>query len=458
MSADRIRNTDTGRVRAATRDGDWRHSDRTGSGGGGRCGDHSGDGRTGRGDGFGVSRKVAPKSASESAPEFAQRSDWRGDWTSDGKKGKKTGQSPRRSDHGSDYGSDRRPGSRSDHRTGHQSGHRSDHQSDHRSDHRSGRAYDRENDRGDRRRPAPGSNRIGRDGFGPNRGRAGGEGPGSTQGKTSRTASGFYPEKGNDGPGRASREGAGCAGTEAAGQESVRLNRYLAGTGLCSRRRADELVEAGRVTVNGRVAGPGDRVCPGDRVLVDGEPVETESETVCLLLHKPVRVVSTASDPEGRRTVLDFVPERWRGLRLYPVGRLDYYSEGLILLTNDGPLANRLTHPSHGQEKRYEVLVKGRVGENHQALVRMRRGMRLKEGDATRPCRVRVLRQEEGATLLSFVLGQGLNRQIRRMCRDTGLTVLRLKRVAEGGLELGSLKVGAVRELTPAEVASLRGE
>ena len=240
------------------------------------------------------------------------------------------------------------------------------------------------------------------------------------------------------------------------GAAGIRLNKYLAAAGVCSRRKADELIEQGRVLLNGRTARAGDRVLPEDTVTLDGRAVALSEPRVCLMLHKPVRVVSTVSDPQGRTTVLDFVPGEYRHLRLYPVGRLDYYSEGLILLTNDGALAQRLMHPSNCQHKVYEVLVRGQVTE--QVLTTMRQGMPLAEGDVTRPARV-VARMadasDRGATLLTITLQQGLNRQIRRMCRDCGLTVLRLRRVAEGALSLGSLPPGRVRVLNEQELALL---
>ena len=235
-------------------------------------------------------------------------------------------------------------------------------------------------------------------------------------------------------------------------QDGVRLNKYLAGTGLCSRRKADELIAQGRVTINGHPAQAGDRVQSTDTVRVDGEKLTSEEERVVLMLHKPVEVVSTASDPQGRRTVLDFVPQRYRHLRLFPVGRLDYYSEGLILLTNMGELAQRLMHPSHSQHKVYKVLVRGKVSDT--ALSRMRGGMTLAEGDVTAPAGVEATDHGRD-TLLTITLQQGLNRQIRRMCRDCGLTVLKLKRVAEAGLKLGNLPVGETRLLAQEEVASL---
>ncbi len=250
------------------------------------------------------------------------------------------------------------------------------------------------------------------------------------------------------------------AGSGNGGEDAgVRLNKYLAQSGLCSRRKADELVEAGRVSVNGRRAKAGDRVLPHDRVCVDGRLLGDREEPVCLMLHKPPKVVSTARDPQGRTTVLEYVPKEYRHLRLYPVGRLDYLSEGLILLTNDGALAQRLAHPSNNQRKVYEVEVRGSVTER--VLSTLRGGMTLQEGDVTAPCEVEVLgpaaRQKAAkTTLLRFVLHQGLNRQIRRMCRDVGLAVQRLCRVAEGNLELGSLPPGRTRVLAEKDLRLLR--
>ena len=222
--------------------------------------------------------------------------------------------------------------------------------------------------------------------------------------------------------------------------EGIRLNKALADAGVCSRRRADELVFAGRVGINGVPAeSPGQRVLPGDVVSVDGRTVTLKDEradSCWLMLNKPVRVVSTASDPEGRETVLDLVPEPWNRRRLFPVGRLDFFSEGLLLVTDDGELAHRLTHPRWHLSKVYQVLVRPERGESSvsAALSLMRRGMTLAEGDRLAPVEVNVLSSSGRGVLLEMVLHQGLNRQIRRMCRDVGFTVLRLKRVKEGPL------------------------
>lgn len=241
----------------------------------------------------------------------------------------------------------------------------------------------------------------------------------------------------------------------------MRLNKALAAAGVCSRRRADELVFAGKVTVNGQVAqSPGLQVEAGDQLVVDGQPVAQAQDGAFryVLLHKPVEVVTTAADPQGRRTVLELLPaELTAGHRLFPVGRLDYFSEGLLLLTDDGDLAHRLMHPSHHLEKVYHVLVRGAVDDA--ALEPMRQGMTLAEGEQLAPVRARVvprLGRDDGKTLLELTLVQGLNRQVRRMCRDLGLTVLRLTRTREGPLQLGTLPRGQARVLEPAEVGALR--
>ncbi len=235
----------------------------------------------------------------------------------------------------------------------------------------------------------------------------------------------------------------------------VRLNKAIAAAGLCSRRKADELILAGQVRINGTLEeNPARRVLPGDRIAVNDRELAAAQEYYYLLLHKPVQTVCTVNDPEGRPTVMAYLPPEVRHLRLYPVGRLDYFSEGLLLLTNDGELAQRLTHPRHHQPKTYEVLIRGSVPET--ALAVMRRGMRLDEGQALLPVDVEAKTAENGNTLLRMVLRQGVNRQIRRMCRDLGLTILRLRRVAQGPLALGNLKPGAARALTIGEVADLR--
>ena len=234
-----------------------------------------------------------------------------------------------------------------------------------------------------------------------------------------------------------------------------RLNKVIAEAGCCSRRKADELIFAGRVAVNGEVeTHAGRRICPDDEVSVDGKPLAGAQQMLYLMLHKPVHVVSTAADPQGRQTVLSLVARAYPGVRLFPVGRLDYFSEGLILLTNDGRLAQRLMHPRHHLPKEYEVLVRNVVTQK--ALQSMRSGMRLAEGEELLPVEVTARSTSSGCTLLRMVLRQGVNRQIRRMCRDLGLTILRLRRVAIGPLQLGKLGTGQYRLLEESELAALR--
>lgn len=244
----------------------------------------------------------------------------------------------------------------------------------------------------------------------------------------------------------------------------LRLNKALADAGVCSRRKADELVKQGAVCVNGRVVSePGLRVRPAtDRISVHGSMISAPvTARIWLLLHKPVRTVSTAHDPQGRQTVLDILPAQWKDKRLFPVGRLDYFSEGLILLTNDGELAHKLLHPRNHVPKTYHVLLRDPPAET--ALRRMRAGMRLAEGELLAPVRARMLPSSARpphfphyGMLLEMVLIQGVNRQIRRMCRDLRLVVLRLARIGQGPLRLDNLPPGAARELTHEEIAQLR--
>ena len=232
-----------------------------------------------------------------------------------------------------------------------------------------------------------------------------------------------------------------------------RLQKILSAAGLCSRRTAESWLTAGRVAVNGVTAVLGDKADPErDAITVDGKPLPKAESFRYLMLHKPRGYVTTLSDERGRRTVADLVADA--GVRVYPVGRLDRDSEGLLLLTNDGALAQRLTHPSHGVSKTYQVTVQG---ETDGAVERLAR-MRSLEGEPIAPVKVRALRQEGDRALLELTLHQGKNRQIRRMCAQCGLTVLRLRRIREDCLTLGSLKSGTWRDLTAEEVAALKGE
>lgn len=228
------------------------------------------------------------------------------------------------------------------------------------------------------------------------------------------------------------------------------MQKVLARAGLGSRRRCEELVAAGRVTVNGEVAALGRRVDPAvDRVEVDGTPVVVDSTLVHWLLNKPAGVVTTAHDPQGRRTVLDLVPGT---PRVFPVGRLDYGTEGLLVMTNDGELAQLLSHPSRGIEKEYLAEVDGRP--TAATLQRLRRGIELDDGP-TAPARVRVVQRHAATTAVEIAIHEGRNRQVRRMLEAVGHPVRRLVRVRIGPLADRRLRPGEWRPLTPAEVRAL---
>jgi len=229
-----------------------------------------------------------------------------------------------------------------------------------------------------------------------------------------------------------------------------RLQKVLAAAGIASRRASEELIVAGRVTVNGKVATIGDRVeADSDVVEVDGERVIVDTTMRYLMLNKPQGVVSTTSDPEGRPTVMDLVN---LDERLYPVGRLDQDTEGLLLLTNDGDLAHRLLHPSYGVERTYLALVPGPV--RREPLRRLSDGVQLEDGLA-RPKRVRVAEEHRGKALLEIVMTEGRKREVRRMLAEVGMPVERLARVSFGGVELGDLRQGKWRFLNRPEIARL---
>jgi 23S rRNA pseudouridine2605 synthase len=226
---------------------------------------------------------------------------------------------------------------------------------------------------------------------------------------------------------------------------AVRLNAYLARAGVASRRRADELIKAGRVRVNGERGQLNTFVGAGDAVEVDGRPVEAQ-RLAYVLLHKPGGVVTTARDPHRRPTVVDLVAH---DARVVPVGRLDADTTGVLLLTNDGPLAHRLAHPRYGVEKVYEVEVDG--DPDDEALRRLAQGVELEDG-RTAPARARRL----GPGRIELALHEGRKHQVKRMCEAVGHPVRRLHRSRYAGLKLGELEPGAWRELAPEEVARLR--
>lgn len=233
-----------------------------------------------------------------------------------------------------------------------------------------------------------------------------------------------------------------------------RLQKLIAAAGLCSRRQGEELLRQGRVRLNGEVAGLGDRAHPGqDRITVDGRPLGAPARPLTLLLNKPVGVLCTCHDPHARSTVLDLLPERLRrGGGLHPVGRLDADSHGALLITNDGDLTLRLTHPRFGHPKTYHVWIRGRP--EAAILDRWRAGLPL-DDRPSQPVSIRELRHDRGATLLELTLWEGRNRQIRRTAEALGHPVLDLQRVAIGGLTLEDLPLGQWRTLSPAEWQAL---
>jgi 23S rRNA pseudouridine2605 synthase len=225
-----------------------------------------------------------------------------------------------------------------------------------------------------------------------------------------------------------------------------RLQKVLAHIGLGSRRACEELIAEGRVTINGRTATLGNRVQPDDEIAVDGVIYSTRPELVVYLLNKPTGVVTTADDPQGRPTVVELVPDT---PRVYPVGRLDLNTEGLLLLTNDGDLAHRLTHPSFGVEKEYVAQVEGEPSRG--ALRRLREGVELDDGP-TAPAKVAGL--DRG--VIRLTIHEGRNRQVRRMCDAVGHPVVRLVRTRIGPITDDRLKPGSSRRLSDDEVLSLQ--
>jgi 23S rRNA pseudouridine2605 synthase len=245
---------------------------------------------------------------------------------------------------------------------------------------------------------------------------------------------------------------------ENADGEGERLQKYLARAGVASRRHAEELIAAGLVTVNGEIVREqGVRVRPGDdEVRLNGELIQTPDDAhLYLMMNKPINTMTTTDDPEGRRTVLDLLPERWASRRVYSVGRLDWDSEGLLLLTDDGELTLRLTHPRYALPKEYIALVAG--APEPAALRWLERGLLLAgETRPTAPAHVRSLRIEGGNAWISVEIHEGRNRQVRRMFDAIGHPALRLRRVRVGPLLLGGLEPGATRELRLDEVEALR--
>ena len=232
-----------------------------------------------------------------------------------------------------------------------------------------------------------------------------------------------------------------------------RLQKILASRGVCSRRKAEELLTAGRVSVNGATASLGESADPEiDEILLDGKPLPSRSEYVYIMLNKPRGFVTTLSDEKGRKNTAQLVADC--GVRVYPIGRLDMDSEGLLLFTNDGEFANSLMHPKHEVDKTYRVAVDGYTPEN---LEKLKLPVTL-DGYTIRKPDVKLSRppRADGRAELLVTIHEGRNRQVRRMCAMAGMTVMRLQRIGEGTLKLGDLPKGKWRHLTEAEIRALK--
>ena len=237
-------------------------------------------------------------------------------------------------------------------------------------------------------------------------------------------------------------------------EDKIRLQKFLAEAGVASRRKAEELIADGKVYVNGRAAQLGDKVDPKkDSVTLSGKRIKRETQNVYYMLYKPRGYVTTMRDEKDRKCVAELI--RNVSMRVYPIGRLDRDSEGLLLFTNDGDFANALMHPSRHIQKVYRVSVRPAITE---AQITVLTSSLMIDGRKTMPAEVRVVSREADKSTLEIVLYEGRNRQIRRLCEEAVLETLRLKRVSIGQLSLGKLKPGEYRELNPGEVAALKRE
>ena len=231
----------------------------------------------------------------------------------------------------------------------------------------------------------------------------------------------------------------------------IRLQKHLADCGVASRRKSEELIEMGKVKVNGHVATIGTKVDPKrDKITVRGKAIVSNNTKMYIMLHKPRGFVTTMSDEKGRKCVTDLVKDA--PVRLFPVGRLDMNSEGLLIMTNDGEFANKLTHPSYHVNKTYRVTVKGEVVD--EKIIELKEGIVL-DGEKTLPCDCFVAERKPDRTVLIFIIQEGRNRQIRRMCEAVKLEVMRLKRTEIAGVKLGMLPRGSWRPLNEKEMRRL---
>lgn len=241
--------------------------------------------------------------------------------------------------------------------------------------------------------------------------------------------------------------------------EKIRLSKYFTDCGIMSRRAAEEEIRAGKVSVNGHIAELGEKIAPeSDEVFWRGKAIKPAADDkICIMLNKPRGIVCTSNDEKGRKNVTDLcrnvTDQNGNRLRLYPIGRLDMDSDGLLLLTNDGNLANKLTHPRHSIPKIYHVTLKGQL--EHDSLTILGEPVEL-DGRLTMPVKVKKISGDKETTVAEFELFEGRNRQIRRMCELHGVRILRLQRVAIGKLELGDLAEGKWRKLDKSETDYLK--
>lgn len=235
--------------------------------------------------------------------------------------------------------------------------------------------------------------------------------------------------------------------------DGIRLNKYIAQAGIASRRRADELIAYGKVRINGKVVRElGTMVLPGDKVDVSGTPIAPVEDVAYLVVHKPPGVMTTMRDPQGRRTIAELVPKKMP--RVVPVGRLDYDTAGVLLMTNDGELANRLLHPRYGVEKLYRATIAGRL--DAEDVKRLHDGVSIDRGEQAAGAKIRVVAVRAGFSVVDITVHEGRNRQVRRMFEALGHPVKDLVRLRFGPISLGELPLGHTRSVTPKELAALR--
>lgn len=234
--------------------------------------------------------------------------------------------------------------------------------------------------------------------------------------------------------------------------ELVRINKYLAQKGVASRREVDKLIEEEKVFINGKKATPGQKVSDDDKIEISGKKIDSklEEKKVYFLLNKPKKIISATKDDRGRKTVIDLIK---CSERIFPIGRLDYDTEGAILLTNDGEIYNKVIHPKSEIYKEYVALIKGEISDIE--IQKLRRGIKLEDG-ITLPAKVKLLNKENGKSEVSIAIREGRNRQVRRMFQKLGHLVLELKREKIGDITLKELKVGNYRELTKKELEYLK--